>query len=721
MVHFRCSIDDYRASSACDSAAQDEDKVVSVEKSDKLFTDEDNWKTQNQACSPACVISESGDTFNKCNVCGEVFANCQSLKSHFRTHKGDNALQLEECGMCFSDSTSLKEHAREHTSEKPFKCKVCGKCFSQSRYLTGHARQHTGAKPFKCDICGKCFSRSGHLKLHVRLHTGEKPFKCNLCEKSFSRSGNLKTHERQHTGEKPFKCEHCGKCFSQSAHLNLHIRHHIGDKPFKCNDCGRCFLESGQLKKHARVHSGEKPFKCEVCGKLFSHSGNFRMHARLHTGEKPFKCVVCGKCFSQSGHLNAHVRQHTGDKPFKCDVCGKRFSRLGDQKLHARLHTGEKPFKCNICGKGFPRSTNHVLTILSVVMDGIKREVEVDPLGAQSCDDADAEEDGDLALRPQTTLEPNYAFALDHPEPDTFPVVKQESEAYNSRLTSGDLSYLRGSVPQFPARLPNCVALQGAQQRINSGPFILPLYASLGAKPGPEVKYTHVEPSGDRDDLDALSPEAVRSRLTPALVGDFRVSRARSPAVLFSVEKGDPRGSGRGTILRHGSDVRLAIRCSETLLKAKLLGSYPIKVEQHCSLNTTRGVVHTDSLDGMSDEEIQLELAEQSVSKAYRLLRKRDGQTIPLSTAFLTFEKPVLPEYILVGYERVPVRVYVPNPMRCFRYQRIGHTQKRCTNNIISAKCGGADPGDSPYVGSEPCVNCFGITPLILKIARIIW
>ncbi|KAJ4425689.1 hypothetical protein ANN_27885 [Periplaneta americana] len=64
---------------------------------------------------------------------------------------------------------------------------------------------------------------------------------------------------------------------------------------------------------------------------------------------------------------------------------------------------------------------------------------------------------------------------------------------------------------------------------------------------------------------------------------------------------------------------------SETLLKAKLLGSYPIKVKHHYSLNTTRGVVHTDSLDGMSDEEIQLELVEQSVSKAYRLLLVMDA------------------------------------------------------------------------------------------------
>ncbi|KAJ4438319.1 hypothetical protein ANN_14261 [Periplaneta americana] len=192
-----------------------------------------------------------------------------------------------------------------------------------------------------------------------------------------------------------------------------------------------------------------------------------------------------------------------------------------------------------------------------------------------------------------------------------------------------------------------------------------------------------------------LDPEKVTVKVPPpkfisiTLDGTEKTMKNISPFYVRRALDGLVGKVKNATRLRNGSLLveTVSLKQSETLLKAKLLGSYPIKVERHSSLNTTRGVVHTDSLDGMSDEEIQLELAEQSVSKAYRLLRKRDGQTIPLSTVFLTFEKPVLPEYILVGYERVPVRAYVPNPMRCFRCQRFGHTQKRCTNNIVCFPC----------------------------------
>jgi len=106
---------------------------------------------------------------------------------------------------------------------------------------------------------------------------------------------------------------------------------------------------------------------------------------------------------------------------------------------------------------------------------------------------------------------------------------------------------------------------------------------------------------------------------------------------------------------------------AELLLKATLLGSHPIYAERHSSLNSSRGVVNTDALDGMSDDEIQSALAEQSVSRAYRLIGKRDGKPFPLRTIFLTFEVPSLPSHIRVGYERVSVRPCIPNPMRCFR------------------------------------------------------
>jgi hypothetical protein len=63
---------------------------------------------------------------------------------------------------------------------------------------------------------------------------------------------------------------------------------------------------------------------------------------------------------------------------------------------------------------------------------------------------------------------------------------------------------------------------------------------------------------------------------------------------------------------------------AEVLLKANLLGSYPVQVERHTSLNSSRGVVNTDSLDDMSDEAIPSALADQFGSKAYRLIVKRD-------------------------------------------------------------------------------------------------
>jgi hypothetical protein len=41
------------------------------------------------------------------------------------------------------------------------------------------------------------------------------------------------------------------------------------------------------------------------------------------------------------------------------------------------------------------------------------------------------------------------------------------------------------------------------------------------------------------------------------------------------------------------------------------------EAERHSSLNSSRGVVSTDALDGMSDEEIQLALALKSLLRAY--------------------------------------------------------------------------------------------------------
>jgi hypothetical protein len=44
---------------------------------------------------------------------------------------------------------------------------------------------------------------------------------------------------------------------------------------------------------------------------------------------------------------------------------------------------------------------------------------------------------------------------------------------------------------------------------------------------------------------------------------------------------------------------------SNALLKASLIGPYPIQVERHVSLNSSGGDVYTDAVDGLSDEAAQ--------------------------------------------------------------------------------------------------------------------
>jgi hypothetical protein len=51
----------------------------------------------------------------------------------------------------------------------------------------------------------------------------------------------------------------------------------------------------------------------------------------------------------------------------------------------------------------------------------------------------------------------------------------------------------------------------------------------------------------------------------------------------------------------------------------------------------------------------------------------------------------------------------VPNPMRCFRCQRYGHTKSRCTKAEVCANCGQAQHVDGqPCPSAAHCINCKG-------------
>jgi hypothetical protein len=96
------------------------------------------------------------------------------------------------------------------------------------------------------------------------------------------------------------------------------------------------------------------------------------------------------------------------------------------------------------------------------------------------------------------------------------------------------------------------------------------------------------------------------------------------------------------------------------------------------------------------------------IPKAYRLIGKRDNKPFPLHTVFLTFEVLSLPASIHVGYERVPVHPYIPNPMRCYQCQKFGHTQQRCASNFVCGHCGENGHGEEPCPNPPHYVNCSG-------------
>ena len=85
---------------------------------------------------------------------------------------------------------------------------------------------------------------------------------------------------------------------------------------------------------------------------------------------------------------------------------------------------------------------------------------------------------------------------------------------------------------------------------------------------------------------------------------------------------------------------------------------------------------HHQDLKDMNDEEIRKELSPQGVMKVNRFVLKKEGKVIQTNTYFVTFDSPIPPEKIELGYYIVNVQRYIPNPLRCFQCQKFGHSKR---------------------------------------------
>ena len=164
-------------------------------------------------------------------------------------------------------------------------------------------------------------------------------------------------------------------------------------------------------------------------------------------------------------------------------------------------------------------------------------------------------------------------------------------------------------------------------------------------------------------------------------------------------EPKDVKAVGNGLL------IEVSLRAhSNNLLKTTNFISIPVKVTPHRSLNTRKGVIRCQELEGMSEEEIRDELLSQNVVHVKRISVDRGRK--PTNTYILTFEATELPTSIKIGYLNTRVSVYVPNPLRCFKCQKYGHGSNRCTGKDVCSKCAGDHSVDVCTSQKVCCANC---------------
>ena len=146
---------------------------------------------------------------------------------------------------------------------------------------------------------------------------------------------------------------------------------------------------------------------------------------------------------------------------------------------------------------------------------------------------------------------------------------------------------------------------------------------------------------------------------------------------------------------------------AQNLLPTNRFIDRPVRVSIHKTLNSSRGVIRCRDLADMTEVEIRDELKDQGVVGVTRMTLKKEGKVIPTNTLFLTLDSPELPKAITVGYLKVKVALFVPNPMRCFNCNKFANTSQRCK---VAAKCTdrGKDKHEGQCEGPKLCSNCNG-------------
>lgn len=145
-------------------------------------------------------------------------------------------------------------------------------------------------------------------------------------------------------------------------------------------------------------------------------------------------------------------------------------------------------------------------------------------------------------------------------------------------------------------------------------------------------------------------------------------------------------------------------KSADKFLKASYIDCIPVKISLHKTLNTVQGRFFSKKIIEISEEELLASLKDQKVVDVRKIMRRDNDKIFATGAAIITFDLIYRPETLKLGWERVQVEEYIPNPMRCVNCQRLGHTKKWCKNVEQCRECGYSDKHET--CSRKYCVNC---------------
>lgn len=144
----------------------------------------------------------------------------------------------------------------------------------------------------------------------------------------------------------------------------------------------------------------------------------------------------------------------------------------------------------------------------------------------------------------------------------------------------------------------------------------------------------------------------------------------------------------------------------------KLSETINVKTTEHATLNTTQGTIYCQDITYCTDDEILEGLKDQNVTAIRRIMKKatgekKDSTLINTGVFVLTFNMPVIPRQVFAGIHRCDVKLYIPNPRRCFNCQKFGHGKVQCKSlESFCGRCSAYQHEPEECKNPIKCTNC---------------